>query len=195
MRSLAVPSKVVGFALAVASLSACGPSIIHDSGSSLFSPVEYSTQASRGDVPVTVFGSVAGLDGARLSDTVVAHMQGADWPPHARFAPASSVSDQGTYSYVMSFNGPRDVTSATLCARRRSTLTEVPSAAKTDGDVVLVAGLCRYDKVASGVTARTAGVSGPSDPKLRELIASTVQELTRVQGRQHNNSSDGKDKS
>ena len=185
--------KVIGFAFAVVLLAACVPSIIRDQQTSLFSPVEYSTQASRGDIPVFVIGSAAGLDGARLTDAVVARMQGADWPPRARFAPASAVGDGGAYSYVMLFNGPRDLTSARLCAQRPALSdTRAPQAG---GDIVLVAGICRYEKVASGVTARVTNITGPDDPQFHALIVGTVQELTLVKGRQHNNSSDGKDKS
>jgi hypothetical protein len=183
-------SRTISVVFASALVSACTPSVIRDQSTSLFSPVEYSTQASRGDIPVLVLGSAAGLDGARLSDAVVERMQGADWPPRARFAPASMAGDRGTYSYVMLFNGPRDLTSSKLCAER-STVANAPTA-RTDGGIVLVAGICRYDKVASGVTARTVNVTGPNDPQFQALIVSAVQELTRVQGRQHDNSSDGK---
>jgi len=182
--------KTVGVVFASALLSACSPSVIRDQSTSLFSSVEYGTQASRGDIPVLVLGGAAGLDGARLSDAVVARMQGADWPPRARFAPASSAENPGAYSYVMLFNGPRDLTSSKLCAQRPA-VSGTPTT-PMDGNIVLVAGICRYDRVASGVTARTANVSGPDDPQFHALIVSAVQELTRAQGRQHDNSSDGK---
>src|SRR3954451_3139178 len=117
-------SKLIGFVLAAALPSACGPLVVRDQSSSLFNPNEYSTQASRGDVPVLVLGSLGGLDGASLSDAVVANMQGSDWPPHARFATAMVTTatpasvDRTPYQVVMLFNGPNDLTSAALCARQ-----------------------------------------------------------------------------
>src|SRR5262249_26646815 len=109
MRSSTVPSKVIGFVLVAALSSACSQSVIRDFPTTMFSPIEYGSQASRGTVPVTVLGNVGGLYGPQLSDTVVSHMQGADWPPHARFEAAARPDRDDMYSYVLLFNGPVDV--------------------------------------------------------------------------------------
>jgi hypothetical protein len=170
-------AKVIGFVLVTALPSACSPSVIRDFPNTLFNTGEYSAQASRRAVPVVVLGSAAGLDGARLSDAVVAQMQGADWAPHARFAPAPAPDSNDVYSYILLFNGPHDVTSSDLCARRSAAPPTV--AARADTGVVLVAGLCRYDKVASGVTGRAAGIAGPDSADFRNLIVAVVQELTQ----------------
>jgi hypothetical protein len=57
-------------------------------------------------------------------------------------------------------------------------LPQVPASQSGDG-VVIVAGLCRYDQVASGVTARGSRIAGPDDARLRSLIVAAVQELTQ----------------
>jgi hypothetical protein len=171
-------SRWIGFVLVSTLSSACSQSVIRDFPTTSFSPIEYGTQASRGTIPVTVLGNVGGLDGMHLSDAVVSQMQGADWPPHARFAAAARPDRNDMYSYVLMFNGPRDVTSSELCARRSGT---VPPMSMVPGDagVVLVAGLCRYDKVASGVTARSTKIAAADDSEFRKFVASTVHELTR----------------
>jgi hypothetical protein len=170
-------ARWIGFML-LATLSACSQSVVRDYPTTTFSSLEYGTQVSRGTVPVTVLGNAGGLGGARLSETVVSHMQGADWPPHARFASAAAPDRDDMYSYVLLFNGPVDVTSSDLCAERARALPSTYTGHAVDG-VMVVAGLCRYNKVASGVTARATKVLSPEDPEFRRLIVTTVQELTR----------------
>jgi hypothetical protein len=175
---------------ALAGCSALGVSIVSDQQGGIFLPGEYAYDASRGDIPVVVTGGAFGLDPRTFANVVVHNMQGSDWPPHARFVASSGPTTARVYSYVMMFNGPRDVTSAVLCANPRQPR-PVAATASTDGAIILVAGLCRYDKVASGVTARGAARSA-DDPQFHTLIASAVQELTRPnQRRGGSRSSDG----
>jgi hypothetical protein len=170
-------STWIGLVFALALASACSQTVLRDHPNTLFNASEYSTQASRGTVSVTVLGAVAGLKDKRLSDAVVRQMQGADWPPHARFVPGATPGQGQIYSYVLLFNGPVDVTSADLCAHRAAAL-PTTFEPRTFDSVILVAGLCRYDKVASGVTARASKVLGPADTDFQRLIVTTIQELT-----------------
>lgn len=167
-------------ALALIGLNGCGDdiSIVEDQSTGLFGPEEYARDAAQGPIPVAVLGSAYGVSGERLARLVVGHMQGADWSPHATFTVIGEPTASRIYSYVMMFNGPLDVTSAALCAR---TAHLPPTAADTsDGKSIhVVAGLCRNDTIATGVTARAANIGGIGEEKFHELIVGIAQALTR----------------
>jgi hypothetical protein len=77
---------------------------------------------------------------------------------------------------VLLFNGP-NVTAAALCARHT-----LPPPTTTPGDaasVRLVAGLCRNDDIATGVTGRAYRVSSLDDDRFQRLIVGVMQTLTR----------------
>jgi hypothetical protein len=143
-----------------------------------YSPGEYGSDASKGDMPVAVTGGAFGLDPARLADVTVRNMQGADWGPHAHFTAVPGPNTARMYHYVMMWNGPRDITVAQLCANPSQPIPAAPNAG-ADGNLLLVAGLCRYDKATNGVTVTASGVTGPGDVKFRQMIVAAVQELTR----------------
>lgn len=167
-------------AAGVIAAAACSDdvSIVTDQSTGLFSPEEYARDAAQGDIPVAVLGSAYGVSGERLARLVVAHMQGADWAPHARLAVVGEPTGSRIYSFAMMFNGPLDVTSGALCARTEH-LPPAPIDASDGTSVRLVAGLCRNDAVATGVTARAANVDGIGDAKFHRLIVGVAQALTR----------------
>jgi len=164
--------------LALLGLGGCDDiSIVEDQSTGLFSPEEYAHDAARGDIPVAVLGSAYGVSGERLARIVVEHMQGADWEPHARFTVAGEPTASRVYSYVLMFNGPLDVTSAALCAQAAHS---APMGEGADASKVrVVAGLCRDNKVATGVTARAGNISGIGDERFHTLIVAIAQALTR----------------
>jgi hypothetical protein len=177
MGSKSLAAGVV-LALGLAGCSATnGVSIVEDQQTGFFSPEEYGFDASKGEMTVVVRGSAFGMDQASLANLVVQNMQGADWTPHARFTPASGPNTARTYSYVMMLDGPRNITGASLCEQPRQPL---PTAANLPaGELRLVAALCRYNKATNSVSGRALGVVGPYDPKVHELIAGSVLQLTR----------------
>jgi hypothetical protein len=167
------------FALAIAGC-ADSVSVIENEHSGTFASEEYKHDASRGDIPVVVSGSVFGLDRRSLADVVVRDMQGADWSPHAHFTALPATDTARIYSYAMMFNGPREITAAALCAQPQATSSiSTPSGNVGAGSVTLIAALCRYNVSTMGVTARVSNVSGPDDPKFRSLVRTAVLELTR----------------
>jgi hypothetical protein len=129
-------------------------------------------------MPVAVSGGAFGLNPNQLSDVTVRNMQGADWSPHAKFTAVPGPNTTRVYHYVMMWNGPDDVTAAQLCANPRQAQASAP-AASAGGDVVLTAGLCRYDKATNGVTASATNVTGPGDVKFRQVVQAAMLELTR----------------
>ncbi|MGE5539469.1 MAG: hypothetical protein ACM30I_12695 [Gemmatimonas sp.] len=168
-------------ATATAALAACssnGISVVENYQTGFYSPGEYGSDARRGEMPVAVTGGAFGLDPNQLADVTVRNMQGADWTPHAKFTALPGPNTTRAYHYVMMWNGPRDITVANLCANPRQPQPSAPGAG-ADGSLVLVAGLCRYDKATNGVTASTSNVTGPGDARFRQLVQSAVQELTR----------------
>lgn len=165
-------------ALLLLGLAGCDDvSIVEDQSTGLFSPEEYAHDAVRGDIPVAVLGSADGVGGERLARLVLEHMQGADWEPHARFTTVGEPTGSRIYSYVLMFNGPLDVTSATLCARP---LHLPPTESRgVAGKLRVVAGLCRDGQVATGVTGRAENVGGVGDERFHRLIVGVMQALTR----------------
>jgi len=175
IRLIALP---VALASGIAGCSATnGVSIVEDQQTGFFASEEYARDVSLGDITVVVRGAAFGADQKTLANLVVKNMQGADWGPHARFTAASGQDTARTYSYVMMLNGPVNITSAALCARPSQPLSAGPALAP--GEIRLVAGLCRFNKITNGVSGRAVGVVGPNDPKVHALIAGAVQELTR----------------
>ena len=168
-------------ATALVALAGCsatnGVSIVEDQQTGYFASEEYARDVSVGDMTVVVRGNAFGLDQQRLAGLVLQNMQGADWGPHARFTTLSGPGTARTYSYVMMLNGPLNISGAALCARPAQALAAGPSFAS--GEIRLVAAICRFNKIATSVSGRAVGVVGPNDPKVRALIAGTVQDLTR----------------
>jgi hypothetical protein len=157
----------------LAGLGACAGPTYTSSVTDTYDPAEYATRTYGRDVPVTVYGSAFGVSGAPLATTVVGHMTGHDWSPHARFTPSESRSDDSAFSVAVAINGAANITGASLCAGN------ISQAKISDaGDVRLTAGLCRYGVAVSEVSGQTTGVSGVQDPKFAELVAKAIRELT-----------------
>lgn len=152
-------------------------SFVEDQQTGYFASEEYARDVSKGDITVVVRGSAFGVDQKTLSNLVLQNMKGADWGPHARFTTASDANTARTYFYVMMFNGPINITGAALCARPSQPLAAGP--ARASGEIRLVAALCRFNKIATSVSGRATGVTGPNDPNVHRLIAGAVQDVTR----------------
>jgi hypothetical protein len=163
-------------AFLLASCANNGVSIVEDQQTGLFASEEYGSDASTGPMVVVVRGSAFGYDPTTLANLVVNNMQGADWGPHAHFTPVSGPNTARMYFYVMAINGPLDLTGGSLCARPSQPIIPIALPA---GEIHLEAALCRYNKNTTSVTGRASGVTGPADPKFRELIVSAVQDITR----------------
>lgn len=185
VRKLLIALKGVLASALTLLLAACDDvSIVVDQTTGEFSPSEYARDAAQGPIPVTVIGGALGVSNERLARAVMDHIQGADWAPHATFtlvseadaAAAAKMATGGrTYSYVLLFNGP-NVTAAALCAYRA--LPPPTTAPGNDTNIRLVAGLCRNDGIATGVTGRAYRVSGLDDDRFRRLIVGVMQALT-----------------
>jgi hypothetical protein len=165
-------------AVLIGGLTACdliGPSAV-SSTTNNYDPAEYAQAAKASPIPVTVTGSALGMSGPGLTKAVIDNMTGQDWAPHARFAPASDVTQGSVFSFAVMLNGPNGVTGASLCGRQSASASAATSS--NAGEVVLVAGLCRYNEAVSNVQVRISGATGPQDPKFASMIATAVRSLT-----------------
>jgi hypothetical protein len=151
-------------------------SFVTSEEATIYTTDEYHSDASRGDVLVVVRGGLPGVNQGTLTNYVVAHMQGADWGPHAHFTATPGPNIAKMFSFQMMINGPNDVTGAALCANPTRPLPPVQPAAA--GDITLVAAICRYTQAMLVVTGRAHGVNDLTDIKFHQLIAGAVQELT-----------------
>lgn len=169
-------------AMLMLSLLGCaqlGPSIVTNEESSLYSSSEYNQDISTGDVVVVVRGGLPGIGQQTLENFVVAHMQGADWGPHAHFTATPGPDTARTFWFAMMINGPNDVSAATLCANPSKPYPPAPTV--SPGHITLVGGLCRNTRVMMGVTGRVDGVMDITDIKFHQLIAGVVLQLTNSQ--------------
>lgn len=166
--------------LIAAGLAGCavnGPILVTGDRSTTFDPNEYHRDASKGDILVLVRGGLPGVEQKTLEKYIVDRMQGADWSPHAHFTIAPGPDVARMYSFVMMMNGPKDVTAEALCANPQKSHPMVQPS--KPGDVTLTAGLCRYTEEMTDVSGRVSGVNDLGDPRLHELIADSVHEMTR----------------
>ena len=187
-------TSALAAAAIIGGLTACdliGPRAV-SSVANNYNPAEYAQAAKASPIPVTVTGNALGMSGPGLTKAVIDDMTGQDWAPHARFAPASDVTQGSTFSFAIMLNGPNGVTGASLCGRQAAlTGAATPS---NGGDVLLIAGLCRYDQAVTNVEVRISGATGPSDPKFAGMIATAVRSLTPpiVTNRMNDTNSDSK---
>jgi hypothetical protein len=166
-------------AVLMTSLLGCaqaGPTIVKNEESSLYSINEYNQDAATGDVVVVVRGGLPGVTQQVLENFVVAHMQGADWGPHAHFTATPGPNTARTFWYAMLINGPRNLTASALCAN--PSVIYPPDQTTPPGRITLVAGLCRNTRAMMGVSGQVDGVMDLTDIKFHQLITATVQQLT-----------------
>ena len=156
-----------------------GPSIVKNEESSLYSINEYNQDAATGDVVVVVRGGLPGITQQVLENFVVAHMQGADWGPHAHFTATPGPNTARTFWFAMLINGPRNLTPSALCANPN--ILYPPDQTTPPGRLTLVAGICRNTRAMMGVSGQVDGVMDLTDIKFHQLIAATVQQLTSPQ--------------
>ena len=164
--------------LLIGGLTACdliGPSAV-SSTTNNYDPSEYAQAAKASPIPVRVTGSALSISGPELTKAAIDDMTGQDWAPHARFVPASDATQGSVFSFAIMFNGPNGVTGASLCARQSASTGAATSS--NAGDVLLIAGLCRYNEAVSNVQVRISGATGPRDPKFAGMIATAIRSLT-----------------
>jgi hypothetical protein len=137
---------------------------------------DYNHEATIKPIPVVVRGTAFGLDQKALEATITKNMQGADWGGHTNFTTTPGPDDAKIFSFVMLVNGPANATAASLC--RDPSKAPASTQALPQGQVRLLGGLCRYDQNMTEVTGQIDGVTGPDDPKLKNLIVAAMMELT-----------------
>ena len=156
-----------------------GPTIVKNEESSQYSINEYNQDAATGDVVVVVRGGLPGVMQQALENFVVAHMQRADWGPHAHFTATPGPNTARTFWFAMLINGPRNVTASALCAN--PSVIYPPDQTTPAGRVTLVAGICRNTRAMMGVSGQVDGIMDLTDIKFHQLITATVQQLTSPQ--------------
>lgn len=172
-------TRFIVFTVLALGLLGCTPnavSFVESEESPIYTTDEYHADASKGDVPVVVRGGLPGISHATLTNYVVAHMQGADWGPHAHFSANPGPNSARIYSFQMLINGPNDLTGGALCQNPTRPIPGVPP--RTQGNITLVAVICRYTQAMLVVTGRAQGVNDLTDIKFHQLIAGAVQQLT-----------------
>ncbi len=124
---------------------------------------EYAMQY--GEMLTRVYGNpfAAGADGSERSVTRL--MKGANRGPEVEFTPKPEGKGSDPYHVVMIFNAPPSLAAKSICGGG-SNFGSVPAG----GSMTLLSGFCIGGDLLSTASGSTAGVSGPRDPKFRELV-------------------------
>lgn len=124
---------------------------------------EYAMQ--NGEMLTRVYGNPFAPGAAGIERSVTRLMKGANRGPEVEFTPKPEGKGSDPYHIVMVFNPPPSLSAESICGGG-SDFGSVPAG----GLVTLLSGFCIGDDLLSTASGSTAGVSGPGDPKFRELV-------------------------
>lgn len=166
------------FSLAALGLGACASDGITTvtQMSSAYDSDDYAHEASVKDILVVVRGSAFGLNQPQLEQVVTQDMQGGGWGPNPHFTTVPGDNVGKMFSYVMVLNAPDDLTAEAAC--NNPSKIPVVTQAPPVGAVHLLGTMCRYDASMIDTNARAVDVTGPQDPRFRELIRTAMMQLT-----------------
>lgn len=166
IRSTHLP--LVGLAIAGALLAACQGMTASSSGT--YAPgyrVSDLTLAARNNgVPFTLTGNPLGMSDAEATLATIERFRAPGWAPQVNFRPREA--QDGGYGVVLIFDPPPETTPQQACSVQFGrSLPHVPPQGGADHRVV--AAFCNGGPMSS-MRASFAPVSGPDDPRYRELL-------------------------
>lgn len=137
-----------------------------------YTPSVVNSAAASGGMLVEVVGNPFDVAKADLERVITSDMKGAHFGPPVSFVTTKPEGFTSPYRIVMVFDDTRGYTEAKLC--KEGTSIE-PG---TGGDYVRVyAALCAGTQPLTGVNGRVGEVTGPDDPKFRQLIRQITTNL------------------
>ena len=151
---------------AALALSACtGVTTVRSEGGTTYSAGLYVQSAAQNGTNAVVL-----RNSPFPADAVLAALRDRYQGDQYRFA-LGTPPDWNGYTVILGFGGP-PVGAQNLCANP-----DQPQAAAPAGRVELVADYCYGRQLVTEVLSRSPGVSGPEDPRFRELIGQSIAEL------------------
>jgi hypothetical protein len=166
-KAMTLPKKVLPLAMAIF-LGACNAVIVEDLPGPRFSYFDgdFELASHKGSVIAIVTGNPFSLNQKQFASLVRNSMKGhVNVATEARFVAARDETTVSPYRVVVSFNAPAGLGDNELCELGAKT----PSVANRR-DLNVRMAFCFGDSFKSGSSAWVSGVSGPDDPKFRELI-------------------------
>jgi len=155
--------------------SACSPGSVVLSPTNFYityTPSVVNSAAASGGMLVEVVGNPFDVAKADLERTITSDMKGAHFGPPVNFVTAKPEGFTSPYRIVMVFDDTQGYTTAKLC--KEGTSIE-PG---TGGEYVRVhAALCAAQQPLTGVNGRVGEVTGPDEPKFRQLIRQVTTNL------------------
>lgn len=154
------------FAVSAVALAACDDVTVNrsDVGGNFSGYLYAQTQAAKGTNAVVV------RNAPFTPDAVVAALRDRYTGNQYRFGLAPTPADWNGYTVVLGFGAT--VGNQNLCQNPN-----VPLAASANGRTMLVGNYCYGDRLLSEATGWTGALSGPDDPRFKDLVGGVVAEL------------------
>ena len=174
--------RTVATTLIVLGLSACSlpGSIVHyreftgTNNERLFNLV-----ASRGPLPVEVYGNPFALSPDQFARDVVDAMEGHDARDRFDFEPAGTVEPNGVYRAVLTFTDSSSGGPGTVCepAVRRGSPPQGGVDRPSPLGTAVIAAFCEGESVVGVVSGSRADVTGTQTPEFQDLMALVTRQL------------------
>lgn len=136
-----------------------------------YTPTVLSNAATTGGMLVEVVGNPFDAPKAELEQSITGAMTGSHFGPHVDFVTTPPEDFRSPYRIVMVFDSERNYTQQKLCSQTASI---TPAATES---VKVHTALCAAEKPLTGVSGRVADVTGPEDPKFRQMISQITVNL------------------
>lgn len=130
-----------------------------------YTPTVLNYAATSGGILVEVVGNPFDVPKADLERAITGAMTGSHFGPAVDFVSAPPEGFRSPYRIVMVFDSTQGYTQIKLCGQTGSI---APGAGES---VKVHTALCAADKPLTGLWGRVSDVTGPDDPKFRQLIS------------------------
>lgn len=162
MRSM----RLLTAATALAATSACGGNMVLISEpvyQQLYTVEDFQLAALNGEIMTRVFGNPFAVPRDSFAGLVTGMMKGANLGREVIFTGTPAGRGSGYYHVALAFNPTPRTTADEICAGP-------PADPPVTGPVTLLAAFCRSDGLKSTADGSAGNLSGPEDPRFRELV-------------------------
>ncbi len=131
----------------------------------LYTVEDFQLAAVNGEIKTRIFGNPFAVPRQRFAALVTGMMKGANLGREVTYTGAPTGRGSGHYHVALAFNPTPRTTADEICAGPPSDPT-VPGS----GAVTLLAAFCIADRLQSNASGGVGNLSGPGDPRFRELV-------------------------
>lgn len=172
----------------ISGLAACAGDVrTHNEYFGSWDPATVDYMAGEGAVLTEVKGNPFNAPKTEVEQAVTSAMYKAHFGSPVPFVTEVPADHRSPYRVVILFNPDRSVNPARLCRE------DVAAGSGTPGEVRLLAAVCARDYRETSVAGRASNVSGPQDPKFRQLVRAMTSRLLPRENQQNRDDSGGVD--